>query len=169
MEGYFIALVVIGNKEMNETELFLMHDIDGDGLTSEDKRFPIQLESAGTVRFLTIIGPILDTLTYGKTLVVDEFGQKLHSKLSRWIVDIFCDSAQNIGGGQLIFNTHNTHLMDQDIFRRDQIYLVSRNEKGESELFSISDFGERKDKVILTSYLDGKYGAIPFIDEGTPL
>ncbi|MDR1954916.1 MAG: ATP-binding protein [Candidatus Methanoplasma sp.] len=159
-------MMMAGNEEMNQTEIFLLHDIEGEGLTPEDKKFPIQLESAGTVRFMSLIGPTLDSLTYGKTLVIDEFGQKIHSKLSRWIVDLFCDSRQNTGGGQLIFNTHSTHLMDQDIFRRDQIYLVNKNEKGESELFSISDFGERKDRVILTSYLDGKYGAIPFIDEG---
>jgi len=157
---------VTGADEINETELFLIHDVEGEGLTAEDKKFPLKIESAGTIRFLSIIGPILDALTDGKTLVIDEFGQKLHSKLSRWIVEQFCDRSRNVGGGQLIFSTHSTYLMDQEIFRRDQIYLVNKNEKGESELFSLSDFGERKDRVILASYMDGKYGALPFIDEG---
>ncbi|MDR2698250.1 MAG: ATP-binding protein [Candidatus Methanoplasma sp.] len=166
MKGLMMAA---GNEEMNETELYLIHDVGDAGLTHEDKKFPIQLESAGTVRFMKVIGPMLDTLTEGRTLVIDEFGQSLHSKLSKWIVDLFCDKRHNTGGGQLIFNTHSTHLMDQDIFRRDQIYLIEKNGKGESELFSISDFGERKDKVILTSYMDGKYGAVPFIEEGSNL
>jgi hypothetical protein len=162
-------MLFTGSEEVTETELYLFHDVDGEGLTAEDKRFPIQLESAGTVRFLAIIGPIIDTLTYGKTIVIDEFGQRLHCMLSRWIVEMFCDKRHNSAGGQLIFNTQSTHLLDQDIFRRDQIYLVDKNEKGESELFSLSDFGERKDRVVLISYLDGKYGATPFIDEGTVL
>jgi len=158
-----------GGEEMSEYELYLTHDVGTEGLTPEDKKFPIGLESAGTVRFLSMIVPIMDALTYGKTLIIDEFGQKLHCRVSEWIVEMFCDARYNTGGGQLIFNTQSTHLMTQDLFRRDQIYLVSKNEKGEAELFSISDFGERKDKVILASYLDGKYGAVPFIDEGTIL
>ena len=162
-------MLAAGNEVMNEIELFLIHDIEGEDLTPEDKKFPIQMESAGTVRFLALIGPVLDALTHGKTLVVDEFGSRLHCMLTKWIVEMFGDSRQNTGGGQLIFNTHSTYLMDQDIFRRDQIYLVNKNEIGESELFSISDFGERKDKVILASYLDGKYGARPFIEEGSKL
>ena len=158
-------MMATSGEEMNEYELFLIHDVDGEGLTIEDKKFPIQLESAGTVRLLSMIVPILDALIYGKTLVIDEFGQKLHCRVSEWIVKMFCDASQNTGRGQLIFNTQSTHLMTQDLFRRDQIYLVSKNEKGEAELFSISDFGERKDRVILASYLDGKYGAVPYIEE----
>ena len=162
-------MMMSGREDVNETELFLIHDIKGEDLAVEDRKFPVWIESAGTIRFLSIIGPILDTLAEGRTLIIDEFGQKLHSKLSRWIVEQFCDRGRNTGGGQLIFNTQNTYLMDQDIFRRDQIYLADKNDKGESELFSISDFGERKDRVILASYMDGKYGAIPFIDEGSKL
>ena len=160
-------MMATNGEEMNEYELYLTHSVDTEGLTPEDKKFPIQLESAGTVRFLSIIVPILDALKFGKTLVIDEFGQRLHCRVSEWIVEMFCDPKHNTGGGQLIFNTQSTHLMTQDLFRRDQIYLVGKNEKGEAELFSISDFGERKDKVILASYLDGKYGAVPFIGEGT--
>jgi len=156
-------------EEIFETELFLTHDVGDDSLTAADRTFPLGIESAGTIRFISIISLILDALTEGATIVIDEFGQKLHSRLSRWIVEQFCDRSRNTGGGQFIFNTNSNHLMDQDILRRDQIYLVDKNERGESELFSISDFGERKDRVILASYMDGKYGAVPFIDEGTPL
>jgi hypothetical protein len=160
-------LTALGTVSANEMELYMVHDVNVPGLLFEDKRFPVQIESNGTMRFLSLIGPIIDALSEGKTLMVDEMGSRLHSSVVEWIVKLFGDPEQNTGKGQLIFNTHNNLLLDLDVLRRDQIYLFDKDAAtGASEMFSLSDFGERKDKPILRGYLDGRYGAIPFISEG---
>jgi hypothetical protein len=160
-------LTAFGVTAANETELFLVHDVDTPGVRPEDKIFPSWIESNGTMRFLSIIGPVIDTLSEGKTLVVDELGSKIHSMVIIWMIKLFSNCDQNTGNGQLIFNTHSQILLDLDIFRRDQIYLFEKDiSTGISEMFTLSDFGERKDRDIMDGYLDGRYGAIPFISEG---
>ncbi len=82
-------------------------------------------ESTGTNRFLSWIGVWLDILNNGKTLLVDELGNSMHSLLSKYLITKF--HAENPQNSQLIFTTHDTNLMTQDIFRRDQIWIVDRD------------------------------------------
>ncbi len=131
-------------------------------------------ESLGTNQFFNLLGPIIDTIEFGKTLVVDELENSLHPNLLKFIVDIF-NSGINRNNAQLIFTTHNISLLDKDeigdnILRRDQIRFVEMNEFGESQFYSLTGFKEkgksiRKDENYLKNYLLGKYGAVPFIDE----
>ncbi len=123
-------------------------------------------ESEGTKRMFSLLGPWIDALLNGKTLVIDELDTKLHHALNLFLINLFQDSSQNKTNAQLIFTTHNTNLLDQDIFRRDQIWFTVKNaDTGSTDLYSLTEYSPRKDKDIEKGYLAGKYGALPFIKE----
>lgn len=123
-------------------------------------------ESEGTKRIFSLIGPWIDALKNGRILFVDELDTKLHHLLNIFLIRLFHDPTQNKTNAQLIFTTHNTNLLDQDIFRRDQIWFTEKNaEVGSTDLYSLTEYSPRKDKDIEKGYLAGKYGALPFIKE----
>ena len=102
----------------------------------------------------------------GKTLFIDEIDKSLHPILVKYIINMFLDSNMNKNGAQLICNTHDTNLLDLDMFRRDEILFTDRDNKtGISELYKLSDFSPRKDENIEKAYLLGRFGAIPFVKE----
>jgi len=122
-------------------------------------------ESEGTIRFFSIISHWIDVLKNGKVLIVDELDTKLHHLLIIYLITLFhTDSFKE--KAQLIFTTHNSNLLDQSLFRRDQIWFTEKDpEKENTELFSLLEFRPRKDKNIQLGYLTGRYGAIPFIED----
>ncbi|MDR2866355.1 MAG: ATP-binding protein [Methanomassiliicoccaceae archaeon] len=129
-----------------------------------EKELRLNQESSGTVQFISIIGPIISTLTEGGTIVVDEMDVNFHPELCKWIVNLFHDPSENPKGAQLIFNTHDLELQDQDLVRRDQIWFVEKDwETRISSLFSLTEFKERNDRDIRKAYISGRYGAKPFI------
>lgn len=122
-------------------------------------------ESEGTKKLLYLLGPWYDTLQNGKILVIDEMDSRLHSHLTTRLIDFF--HKYNKRGAQLICAVHDVALLNKDIFRRDQIWFIEKNQFGASELISLSDF--KTDKVRNKSafdknYLEGKYGGIPYFD-----
>jgi AAA15 family ATPase/GTPase len=120
-------------------------------------------ESEGTKKFFYISGPIIESLNKGYTLFVDELDTKLHPLLVEKIIGLFHNPEINKNNAQLVFTTHNTALLGLKTFRRDQIWLVEKSKYGESDLYSLLDFGNgvRNDESIEKRYLMGKYGAIP--------
>jgi len=131
------------------------------------KNFNIDRESDGTKKLLALVGPLLDTLFNGKVLVIDELDNSLHTSLVRAIVKLFNSKKFNSLGAQLIFSTHDTNLLDQKLFRRDQIYFTQKNIFGASELYSLVEYGKgkaRDDLVLEKNYLKGKFGATPHIN-----
>ena len=128
--------------------------------------FEFKEESEGTQRIFSLIGPWIDALKNGRVLIVDELDTKLHHLLNVFLIDLFNDPTQNKNNAQLIFSTHNTNLLDQDLFRRDQIWFTEKNpDLGSTDLYSLVEFSPRKDKDIKKGYLAGRYGALPFIKE----
>ncbi len=122
-------------------------------------------ESDGTQRIFALAGPWLDSLKNGNVIVFDELHASLHPALVRLLVDQFHDTRLNTGGAQLVFTTHDTSILNQDVFRRDQIWFCERNEKQETRLFPLTDFSPRKGLENLErSYLSGRYGALPFVE-----
>ena len=102
-------------------------------------------------------------------MLVDELSNHFHPLLSKRVVEIF-NSKNNTSRSQLIFTTHDTNLLDLDLFRRDQVWFVEKSpETGASEIFSLHDFGDMpadgSDIDVEKSYLYGAYGAIPFIKD----
>lgn len=128
-------------------------------------------ESYGTLRFVNQFPFIAQAFRNGGTLVVDEFDASLHPMVLMSIITIFHNDEINVNGAQIIFNTHNPIFLDGRLFRRDEIKFVERNEdSGESELYSLSDFGTsgesgvRKGENYMKNYFYSRYGAIKDID-----
>lgn len=153
----------VRNRLVNKKTLdvFMRHSITG----TESVSLPIEEESHGTQRYFALSGPLYDVLENGWTLFVDELDASLHPLLVRYLVGLFHNPKTNQKGAQLIFNTHDTTLMDCCLFRRDQIWFVEKDRKGCSHLYPLLDFRPRKDEALAKGYLMGRYGAIPFISE----
>lgn len=122
-------------------------------------------ESRGVQKLFEIGGPLLDVISNGKTLVYDELETSLHPFVAEAIVSMFKDKEINDKNAQLIFTTHDTNLLDLNIFRKDEIWFVEKNKENfSSTLYSLADLKNvRKDENIEAGYIKGKYGAIPFI------
>lgn len=125
-------------------------------------------ESSGTRKYFAISGPILDTLSKGRTLVIDEIANKLHTLLAYKLIKLFNSEDVNVNHSQLIFNTHDTNLLSSGLFRRDQIYFTEKDRYGVSKIYSLSDFKTdvvRKGDNFEDNYIRGKYGAIPYLGD----
>lgn len=123
-------------------------------------------ESHGTKKLFSLLGPIIDTLQTGKILVIDEFDSRLHTLLSSFIVKLFNSNEKNPNNAQLIINTHDTNLLNNKLFRRDQIWFTEKNRYGATNLYSLVEYKKvRNDASFEKDYLLGKFGAIPFIGD----
>ena len=131
---------------------------------NSDNYLSIDEESLGTQMIFAFIPFLADSLKNKKVLIIDELDKSLHPFLVQYIVEIFNDAEINKNGSQLIFNTHDTNLLDLNILRRDQIWFTEKNsETGESDLYSLSDFSVRKQENVEKGYMLVRYGAVPFI------
>jgi AAA15 family ATPase/GTPase len=122
-------------------------------------------ESAGTRMLFASAGAWLNVFANGEVLLVDEIDTSLHPLLVRFLVRRFHSAESNARNAQLVFNTHNTTLLRQDLFRRDQIWFVEKDATGASRLYPLSDFKPRTDEQLELGYLKGRYGALPILDE----
>ena len=120
-------------------------------------------ESEGTQKLFALSGPLLDTLQEGDVLIVDELDARLHPLMTREIVSLFNQKSTNPHGAQLIFNTQDTNLLDNTLFRRDQIWFVEKDRQGASHLYSLAEFKVRNDKNYERGYVQGQYGAVPYL------
>lgn len=126
------------------------------------KSFPLKSESDGTQEFLKLIGPFIDAMENNYIVVIDELEAHLHPKIAQFIVDMFnSQEVKNESCAQLIFTTHNTNLLNKNIFRKDQIYFCEKQNKA-TKLYSLFDFKTTNDNWEL-NYLLGRYGGIPNI------
>lgn len=149
------------SKEENDVhELRFKHSTDAGSAV-----FELDDESTGTRSLLFLTGPVLDILEKGRTLVVDELDTSLHPLLVRRLVELFQNNRTNPKNAQLIFSTHDTSLLNAQLFRRDQIWFVEKDKTQASTLYPLSDFSPRKNEAIGQGYLMGRYGALPFFDE----
>lgn len=150
-------------KKKKERVVRTVHNVyDEAGNVVGEKLFELQQESTGTLRFLMYIQNIIEMISRGGVFIVDEMSARLHPLLTKLIVDIFC-SDQN-KKAQLIFTTHDISLLNYNQFRRDEVVFVDKNERGESELYALSDLKVREDATFSKDYLQGKYGAIPIFN-----
>lgn len=126
-----------------------------------DVALPFWYESAGTRTLFALAGAIVDALASGGTLVVDELDRSLHPHLATQIVRTFNDPGMNPRNAQLIFNTHDTNLLDAGVLRRDQVWFTEKGDDGATHLFPLTDFRARKYENLQRGYLQGRYGAVP--------
>jgi len=145
-------------KEDVEENLLLFHHETSLGKAT----FNLGDESEGTRNLLFLAGPILDTLKKGLVILIDELDTSLHTLLVRRLIELFHDPEKNPNGAQLIFSTHDTSVLNSDIFNPDQIWFVEKDPDLISSLFSLVEFSPRKNEAIEKGYLMGRYGALPF-------
>ena len=145
-------------------DIYITHDIEEGNRTID---IPLNYESAGTQKMFHLYPYFDSVLKIGGMLFLDELNSKLHPLLIRVIIQMFLDKDINKNGAQLIFTSHDVWQLKSDILRRDEIWFTEKNDKGISNLYSLSDFidedGEkiRKDEDYQKNYILGKYGAIP--------
>ena len=151
----------------NEARLYSLFDRKDKGLAVPAEIF----ESFGTLRLIDRFPLIVDTLKNGGTLVVDEFDASIHPMALMSIINIFHNDEINIHNAQLVFNTHNPIFLNANLFRRDEIKFVERDENTHcSTHYSLSDFGTagkagvRKNEDYMKNYFVDRYGAIKDID-----
>jgi AAA15 family ATPase/GTPase len=124
-------------------------------------------ESAGTKSWLALLPLILEALSSGHTLFVDEIDTSLHPRLVARVIELFRSPDTNVGGGQLFFTTHDATLLGTSLgvetLRRDEIWFVEKAEDGSTSLFPLSDFRPRKGENTERRYLGGSYGAVPAV------
>ena len=109
----------------------------------------------------------MDALNSGAVLVVDEIEASMHPLLTRHLIEMIQDQTTNQNHAQLIFTTHDTGLLDLKLLRRDQIWFAEKDEKTmQTDIYALTEFSPRKEENIARGYLQGRYGAIPFIGGG---
>lgn len=124
---------------------------------------PLHRESNGTIRMFNIMPTILKNLEVGGLLCIDEIDIKLHPLLFKRIISMYMDKSINKNNSQLIYTAHSTFLFNSNDLRRDQLYLVDKDEFGKSKLYSLSEFRNlRADADYEKKYLSGQFGAIPY-------
>jgi len=155
----------IVDQEMNKTTIFTTHKkYNKKDEYVGDKIFDLDLsESDGTKKAFSFSGPLLDVLQHGKTLVVDELDARFHPIITQAIVQMFHSKHLNSKNAQLVFVTHDTNLLDNNFFRRDQIWFMEKNNYGATDLYSLVDFRVRNDASFEKDYIAGKYGGVPFL------
>lgn len=128
----------------------------------KDVHFSLAEESNGTQRLLDLLS-ILFTQKENSVFIIDEIDQSLHPQLTRKFIENFLHYAKkkNI---QLIISTHESHLLNLDMVRQDEIFFVEATPRGDSVLYPFDRFKERFDKKIEKAYLDGRYGGVPIFD-----
>lgn len=130
----------------------------------ESVTFDLNDESDGTKKMFAFAGPWLDVLENGYILVIDELHDNLHPKLVQFLVGLFHDSDTNPKNAQLVFTTHETSILTQEVFRRDQIWFCEKDPDQSTRLYPLTDFSPRKGRENLElAYLSGRYGALPFV------
>ncbi len=128
---------------------------------------PLKEQSTGTKKYLILLQKVLMALKSGDLLIVDELDKSLHSEWTKTLIDLFHDSDTNPNNAQLLFVTHDTNLLNFNMFSRDQIYLIEKDRFGASQVFPISDFTDVRASAPLEEwYLSGRFGAVPQIRTG---
>ncbi len=131
---------------------------------NSDFSIPFQQESDGTQRCLNLLPALYHLTTSRKVFVIDELDRSMHPLLSHAILKFFAESCPN-AYQQMIVTTHETHLLDQDLLRRDEIWFVEKDDKQQTQLYSLADQRIRNDLRIEKGYLQGRFGGIPFIGD----
>ncbi|MBQ8562287.1 MAG: ATP-binding protein [Firmicutes bacterium] len=154
----------IEEKGDNRIEVYTQHVVNG--YRSE---LTLAEESSGTKKLLGLLPFIVNSLAAGTTLIIDELDAKVHPVLLKYIIGLFNNLEINRKGAQLIFTSHDLSTMNNEIFRRDEIWYVAKGNDQNSQLYSLVEFknkdgeGVRKDAKYDKQYLEGKYGADPYL------
>lgn len=119
-------------------------------------------ESEGTKILFRIMLTVMDVVRNNRVMFLDEVETSLHTRLVEYLINLF----HNSRSAQLVFTTHNTHLLDMTRFRKDQIFFVNKRDDGSSDLYSLFDYKDFREKMDLEkAYLQGRFDAVPYVNE----
>lgn len=160
-------------KLAKEIKAYTIHNLYNEqGEVIGETRFSMkEHESSGTNKLFDLAALVISQLMLGDLLVVDELDSKLHPLLTQHIIKLFNNPKTNPKGAQLIFATHDTNLLNVKTFRRDQIWFTEKDHSEATDLYSLAEFREpegnkiRKDRSFEKDYINGRYGAIPYIKD----
>lgn len=152
------------NFKIKNINIELEHEVIDENKNVHTYKLNFTEESSGT-KVLFVLAPFLKrAFESTKVIIVDELERSMHPALVEFIVKLFNNRDTNKANSQLIFTTHATGLLNLEIFRRDQIWFTEKRiDNGISELYPLDSFSVRKDENIQKGYINGRYGAIPFI------
>ncbi len=165
-EEDFGALALPRATTPKPVEIFSVHDVYRGDVKTGERRLPFASESEGTKQVFALAGLWFDCLKNGGTLLVDEFGASLHTKLAVELVKFFHQTLNQ--SAQLVVATHDTNLLRRDLLRRDQIWFTEKDAHGATDLYSLVEYrinqatAVRNDASFGKDYLAGRYGAIPY-------
>ena len=154
----------VEEKENDQIEVFTKHVVD-----EYEAELNLFDESSGTRKLFGLLPFLAKSLLEGTTLVIDELDAKIHPVLLKYLIMVFSNMEKNKKGAQLIFTSHDLSTMNSEVFRRDEIWFVAKGNRQNSKLYSLVEFknkkGEsvRKDAKFDKQYLEGKYGADPYL------
>ena len=167
----FIEVGTLPEEQKNKllTEKFISFDtkkFEHKIINNEIEEFytlPEELESKGTLRYYGLSAPFFNTIANNSFLSIDEIGTALHPQLVMHFLKEFLRKSNQ---AQLLFTTHNVSLLsEKDIIRKDAVWFTEKDKQGITSLFSLSDFNIRKELSFYNAYKQGKFGAIPNINE----
>ncbi|MFH0780419.1 MAG: ATP-binding protein [Pseudomonadota bacterium] len=141
------------------TRVQFIHPVNGNEF---QVTLPLEEESDGTRKLFAYAGPWLNILSQGRIIFADELDNSLHPKIMKFLLSMFHTCKTNPANGQLIFSTHDTSLLDQDLVRRDQVWFVEKDTSNASQLYPLTDFKPRAGEALQKGYLSGRYGALPY-------
>lgn len=155
-----------GPLKMKSIKIAMDHEIINSKKQTEIYTLDFEEESSGT-KILFALAPILKrAFEKTKIIIVDELEKSLHPTLVKYIIKLFNNEKLNTKNSQLLFTTHAISLLSLDLFRRDQIWFIEKNSlTGNSDLYPLDSFSVRKEENIEKGYINGRYGAIPFIKD----
>ena len=154
----------VEKREAGDIQVFTKHNVDGNAY-----EINLSEESSGTKKLFGLLPFIAESLTKGTTLVIDELDAKIHPVLLKHIIMLYNNLEINKHGAQLIFTSHDLSTMNSEVFRRDEIWFVAKGNEQNSKLYSLVEFKNpdgssvRKDAKFDKQYLEGKYGADPYL------
>ena len=145
------------------SDLVRLHHMGSEGPVSIDPKH----ESQGTLVWLSMLGPVLDTIRSGSVVLVDELDASLHPHLVQQFIRLFQNRKTNPWCAQLIFNAHDPTILGDSAQRslgRDQIWLTEKNADGATTLYSMADFRPKGEEALGRRYLQGRYGGVPVLN-----
>lgn len=152
------------NDDDKRASLFFMHESEG-----EEAWLPLSEESEGTRTLLRLARPVISALSRGRVLIVDELEKSLHPLVARHVIRQFSDPVQNPNMAQVLFTTHDTNLLGtyagESSLQREQVWLTEKKRSGATVVYPLTDYRPRKQENLERGYLQGRYGAIPFLEQ----
>jgi AAA15 family ATPase/GTPase len=163
--GIFYTLRDDGGREEHRPAV-THRKYDSGGRPVAVEHFDLEQESQGTQKLFALAWPLIEVLNEGSILIIDELDARLHPLITCEIIRLFNSQESNPHYAQLIFTTHDTNLLSNKLLRRDQIWFTEKDKYGATDLYSLVEYkGVRNDASFEKDYIQGRYGAIPFIGD----